>query len=211
MNFADNLQLLCQQKSISYNSLADKLGIAKSAISRWANNKGTPNYQSLIAIADFFGVTTDYLLGRELKEPGITEDYITFPVLYDVAAGFDKMAQSIDDWEGETLDVPRSYIHGKPGDYAVIRVKGDSMFPDYHDGDKVLLKQQPTLDYSGQVGVLIYEDCATLKRVDFAKGEDWLIMRPINPNYPPQKIVGVDLEQCRVVGVPKLLVRAIKD
>ena len=206
------IEELRKQKNISMAQAAKELGFPYTTYVNYEKGEREPKSEALIKLAQYFGVTTDYILGRNnIPSPTITEDFITFPVLYDVAAGFDKMALAIDEWEGETIDIPRSYIHGKKEDYAVIRVKGDSMYPDYKDGDRVLLKKQPTLDYSGQVGVLVYEDCATLKRVDFVNGEDWLLMRPINPNFPPQRLEGSELEHCRIVGVPKVLVRKIKD
>lgn len=206
------IEELRKQKNISMAQAAKELGFPYTTYVNYEKGEREPKSEALIKIAQYFGVTTDYILGRNnIPSRTITEDFITFPVLYDVAAGFDKMALAIDEWEGETIDIPRSYIHGEKEDYAVIRVKGDSMYPDYKDGDRVLLKKQPTLDYSGQVGVLVYEDCATLKRVDFVNGEDWLLMRPINPNFPPQRLDGSELEHCRIVGVPKVLVRKIKD
>lgn len=206
------IEELRKQKNISMAQAAKELGFPYTTYVNYEKGEREPKSEALIKLAQYFGVTTDYILGRNnIPSPTITEDFITFPVLYDVAAGFDKMALAIDEWEGETIDIPRSYIHGKKEDYAVIRVKGDSMYPDYKDGDRVLLKKQPTLDYSGQVGVLVYEDSATIKRVDFVTGEDWLIMRPINPNFPPQRLEGSELEHCRIVGVPKVLVRKIKD
>ena len=206
------IEELRKQKNISMAQAAKELGFPYTTYVNYEKGEREPKSEALIKLAQYFGVTTDYILGRNnIPSPTITEDFITFPVLYDVAAGFDKMALAIDEWEGETIDIPLSYIHGKKDDYAVIRVKGDSMYPDYKDGDRVLLKKQPTLDYSGQVGVLVYDDCATIKRVDFVSGEDWLIMRPINPNFPPQRLEGSELEHCRIVGVPKVLVRKIKD
>lgn len=208
----NRIKQLRENKGISMAQAAKELHLPYTTYVNYEKGEREPKSEALIKLAQYFGVTTDYILGRNnIPTPRITEDYVTFPVLYDVAAGFDKMALAIDEWEGETIDIPLSYIHGKKEDYAVIRVKGDSMYPDYKDGDRVLLKKQPTLDYSGQVGVLVYDDCATIKRVDFVSGEDWLIMRPINPNFPPQRLEGSELEHCRIVGVPKLLVRKIKD
>ena len=86
------------------------------------------------------------------------------------------------------------------------------MFPEYHDGDKVLIKRQPSMDHSGQVGVVLYNgDESTLKQVIYAQGEDWMTLAPINTAYPPKKITGADLESCRVLGVPRLLIREISD
>ena len=40
-------------------------------------------------------------------------------------------------------------------------------------------------------------------------GEDWLKLVPINPEYPPKTIEGEELDHCRVIGIPKLLIREI--
>lgn len=43
---------------------AKKLSVSKQAVSNWENNNIQPSIDMLVKIADFFGVTTDYLLGR---------------------------------------------------------------------------------------------------------------------------------------------------
>jgi repressor LexA len=104
-------------------------------------------------------------------------------------------------------------LHGRhPQDYFMLRVKGDSMYPLFNDGDHVLVLRQSTMDRSGQVGVVIYGDEAgTLKRVEYVDGEDWMTLRPINPQFPPITIRGEDLEHCRVLGVTKMVIREIGD
>jgi SOS-response transcriptional repressor LexA/transcriptional regulator with XRE-family HTH domain len=143
--------------------------------------------------------------------PGITDDFVTFPVLGDVAAGYGHMA--VEDWTGDRIDVPASWLHGRhPEDYFVLRVSGDSMYPIYQDGDLVLVLRQDTMDHSGQIGVVIYDDDkATLKRVEYVMGEDWMKLSPINPQYPPITITDERLEHCRVLGMPKYLVREIEN
>lgn len=81
------------------------------------------------------------------------------------------------------------------------------MYPHYQDGDCVLIQRADTLDYSGQVGVMLCGDEGTIKKIEYVEGEDWLRLIPFNPEYAPKKIEGVDLEQCRVIGIPKLLIR----
>lgn len=43
---------------------AKRLSVSKQAVSNWENNNIQPSIDVLIKIADFFGVSTDYLLGR---------------------------------------------------------------------------------------------------------------------------------------------------
>lgn len=71
--------------------------------------------------------------------------------------------------------------------------------------------RQSSMNYSGEIGVVIYgDDKATLKRVEFVAGEDWLRLSPVNPQYPPVMIRGEDLDHCRVLGIPKMLIREIE-
>lgn len=46
------------------DELAQKLDISKGSVAMWETNKRTPSTGTLIRLADLFGVTTDYLLGR---------------------------------------------------------------------------------------------------------------------------------------------------
>ena len=149
--------------------------------------------------------------GVALPPPNITKNYTTFPVIGEVAAGYD--CPALEDWEGETVDIPEDYLKGRSrNDFFVLKVKGDSMYPAYQDGDKVLILRQTTLNHSGQVGVVIYnDDLGTLKRIEYKNGEDWMKLVPINPAFPPVRIENEELEHCRVLGIPKLLIREIEE
>ncbi len=71
--FWDNLYNLCKNKQISPNSLAKELNFSNAIMTGW--KKGSlPNSERLIAIADYFGVSTDYLLGRSVADPKLPED-----------------------------------------------------------------------------------------------------------------------------------------
>jgi SOS-response transcriptional repressor LexA len=84
------------------------------------------------------------------------------------------------------------------------------MYPDYQDGDHVVVLSQSTMDRSGQVGVVRYNDeTATLKRIEYVMGEDWMTLRPINPQFPPVTIRDAELEECTVFGVAKYVIREL--
>ena len=51
--------------------LANALSVTKQSVSNWENSNIQPSIDLLIKIADFFGVTTDYMLGRE-NDPRIS-------------------------------------------------------------------------------------------------------------------------------------------
>ncbi len=149
------------------------------------------------------------LLGWEVRlpEPTVAEQVVEIPVLGTIAAGYGAFPD--ENWTGETVAIPEAYLRGRPkSDYFILTVKGDSMYPMYLNGDKVLILKQNTLEESGQIGAILYDgELATLKRVEYKQGEDWLRLVPLNPEYAPKTVTGVDLESCRVLGIPKLLIR----
>lgn len=61
------LKLLRTEKEMSQQELADALGISKSSINMYERGERQPNFEVLEAIADFFNVDIDYLLGRTTK------------------------------------------------------------------------------------------------------------------------------------------------
>ena len=207
--FSNNLKKLRKERGLTQKELADALGIAKSTISMYENNNREPDFETEELIADFFNVDMNTLRGKQanLKAPTLSDDVISFPVIGNIAAGYDEIA--VEDWSGETVDVPVSYLRGRnKSEFFVLKVKGDSMYPLYHEGDKVLILKQSTLNRSGDIGAVMYEgECATLKKVEYVMGEDWMRLIPLNPNYIPKTIEGVDLENCRILGIPFVLIR----
>lgn len=63
-NFATRLKELRTEKQISRSVLAKDLSVSVRLISYWENSKRECDFKTLIKIADYFGVTIDYLLGR---------------------------------------------------------------------------------------------------------------------------------------------------
>lgn len=60
----DNLKALRESKKITQSQLGEHIGAKKSAISLWESGKRQPDQETLVRLANFFGVTVDYLLGR---------------------------------------------------------------------------------------------------------------------------------------------------
>ena len=62
---AERIRELMKVEGISQYALAKELGISQSTICNWLNGKKEPSSESLWKIADFFGETIDYVVGRE--------------------------------------------------------------------------------------------------------------------------------------------------
>ncbi|MBR3975316.1 MAG: helix-turn-helix domain-containing protein [Clostridia bacterium] len=194
-------------------------GVHKTTVMRWEKGEiekiGLPTIQLL---ASFFNVSPAWLSGFDapmhdktdkIKNPTVTTDTVKLPVIGNIAAGYEEIA--IEDWSGETVEVPNSYLKGrKINDFIVLKVHGDSMYPEYHDGDKVVILKQNNLDRSGSVCAVLYNDeMATLKRVDVI--DDKIKLTPLNHNYAPKTISGEEKEHFRIIGIPKMLIREIED
>lgn len=63
--FANRIKYLRVSRNMNQVQLAEKLCVTKQSVSNWENNNIMPSVEMLEKAADFFGVTTDYLLGRE--------------------------------------------------------------------------------------------------------------------------------------------------
>lgn len=69
MGFKDRLKELRMKKGITQETLAASLDIPESTIRRLeSSDEGLPRRERLEKIADFFGVTVDYLLGRDSNQ-----------------------------------------------------------------------------------------------------------------------------------------------
>lgn len=66
--FAQRLAQLRQSRGVTLQALADDLGIANQSVSAYEKSGKTPRFEVLCGIADYFGVSLDYLAGRSDRE-----------------------------------------------------------------------------------------------------------------------------------------------
>ncbi|MBC5647537.1 XRE family transcriptional regulator [Christensenella tenuis] len=132
-----------------------------------------------------------------------------YPIIGEVTAGFG--SEAVEEETGDYEQIPIEWLRGhNPDNFFVLRVKGDSMYPKFIAGDRVLVHRKTTVD-SGSIAVVLYDgNVATVKQVKYVNGEDWVDLIPINPEFQTKRVAGVDLEQCRVLGEVKRLIRIIK-
>lgn len=73
--FYDVYCALCEKNGLTPSGAASKIGFNRASVTVWKNTGKAPKQELLLKIADFFGVTTDYLLtGDENKKaPTLTE------------------------------------------------------------------------------------------------------------------------------------------
>ena len=64
IKFAERLQELRRERHVTQKNMAEFLGIQMRSYQSYEGGDRWPDYEKLVALADYFGVTTDYLLGR---------------------------------------------------------------------------------------------------------------------------------------------------
>ena len=64
--FGDRLRELRKNCKMTQETLGEKLGVSKNAISYWESGDTQPSIEIIVKLADIFKVSTDYLLGIQL-------------------------------------------------------------------------------------------------------------------------------------------------
>ena len=217
-SLAQRMKEAMELRNISQAEIVKRTGIGKSSISTYLSGEYEPKQRNIYKICEVLNVSEAWLMGHDvpmerhtvqLKSPAVTTDTVVLPVIGNIAAGYNEIA--IEDWSGETVEVPASYLKGRNrNEFIVLKVHGDSMYPEYHNGDKVVILKQSSLSRSGAIGAVLYDgENATLKRVEYI--EDKIKLIPLNPTYPPKTITGADCESVRIIGIPKVLIRDIEE
>ena len=68
MNIGNNIKQLRQQKNLTQDQVAEKLGVSYQAVSKWENNANTPDIALLPEIAALFGVSIDALFSDSIMD-----------------------------------------------------------------------------------------------------------------------------------------------
>ena len=64
MEFKERLRDLRTEGNVSQQQLGEIVNMSKMAISHWENGHSEPSIAQLIRLAEFFGVSVDYLIGK---------------------------------------------------------------------------------------------------------------------------------------------------
>ncbi len=64
MEFKYNLRNLRREKGVTVYDSSKSIGVCHQTISKWENGKAIPSGENAQKLAEYFGVTIDYLLGR---------------------------------------------------------------------------------------------------------------------------------------------------
>lgn len=111
MNIGQNILQLRKQKNIKQEELAAELGVTAAAVSKWENGYTLPDILMLCALADYFEVTTDELLGRSKQSQYaviVANKASLGHRIQDLAASFDIQTKCICSYLSEAIEIVRA-------------------------------------------------------------------------------------------------------
>lgn len=198
------IRALRRSKKLTQVQLAKIAGVSSPAVTEWEKDSYQPKAASLEAMANEFGVTTEYILtGRgnpnatKKEQPNVAPVAPRMaPVLSWVQAGTMTNVESVDMSQVEEwLPIP----DGDCEKCFYLKVQGLSNYPEFHEGDYILV--DPTLPFcdmnSGDIVVVRKFDDATFKRL-VIEPDGTKYLQAINPEFKPN-IIPLD-ENCEFVG-----------
>ena len=198
------IRALRRSKKLTQVQLAKIAGVSSPAVTEWEKDGYLPKAASLEAIANEFGVTTEYILtgkgdsGVAQKEQSNVVPVAPrmAPVLSWVQAGTMTNVEAVDMSQVEEwLPIPE----GECEKCFYLRVQGLSNFPDFQEGDYILV--DPSLQFSdmnsGDMIVVRKFDDATFKKL-VIETDGTKYLQALNPEFKPN-IIALD-EDCRFVG-----------
>ena len=68
VEFGENLKKLRTARGLTQKEFGERVGLSKAVVSKYENAMGYPSLDTLIKIAAYFGVSTDYILGAASKK-----------------------------------------------------------------------------------------------------------------------------------------------
>ena len=219
MKIGDKILTELDKQGKSKKGLAEYIGVKPASISDW-NDSDNLRFWNVVKASEFLNVSLNYLAyGKEPSIPreyqklisaykslspdnqkmalGLLEtmydiqcrnniECITIKhSIYKVSAG---KGYSLDGEDWEEINVVRT-SESEQADFAVT-IDGDSMLPDYKDGDIVLVKQQDTIEL-GQIGIFTMNNNQGLIK---ESGENCLISH--NPEYDDIVPTENDIIEC---------------
>lgn len=196
------IKRLRKEKKLTQSELAKLLNVHQTAVSQWEQERTTPDIETTKKLADFFGVTIDYLLGEETNvKPMDLGEMIQIPVYGRIPAGMPIEAiENIVDY----ITVPKNVI--KVGDkYVALKVIGKSMYPKFIENDVVIIEVTTNCENGQDCAVYVNGYDVTLKKV--IKQEHGILLQPVNPEYEAKFYPFDGEETVNIYGVVKQLIR----
>lgn len=209
--FSNRLNKAINLRNIKPSELSEKTGIDKSKISSYMSGRYKAKQDGIYLLANALNVSEAWLMGLDVSMEKKQSNKISInknksiriPVLGSIPAGIPmEMIEDIVDWE----DISEEMLKGGK-QYFALKIKGDSMFPEYLNGDTIIVLKQDNCENGQDCVVAVNGDDATFKRV--FKTDNGITLQPLNNSYMPMFYSNDDVlnKPVKILGVVKQIRR----
>lgn len=221
---------LCNKAGITITGLESTLGFARGSLSKIDNHK--PSAEKLQKIADYFGIRVDWLQGTsEYKTDD--ELFLSYSENNLAITDVIPLIQYGADWEDKikkgflipirgfsragipnlaiediNYDDPSEWEEidpklAKTGTFLALRIKGDSMQPEFNENDIVIVRSQSDANNGDIVIAKVNGDEACCKKL--FKRNDGIILHSLNPEYAPMFFSQSEIQDKPVTIIGKVI------
>ncbi len=192
MSTSTRLKERMQELGLKPSDLAKAIKASKSSVSQWLNMGVEPSAKYIPALCKELGVTPDWIVSgargtreeKALYQVRGKVDLKQVPVISWVAAG--SWCDSPDPFEPGDADewVPCPFEFGE-GSFC-LRVIGDSMWPDYREGELILVDPTVRAEHNDDVIARTPDSKYAFKRLQITPEGNYLLA--LNPDHPERKL-----------------------
>lgn len=206
-SFKNRLQKALDNSNMRQVDLVEKTKLDKTLINKYLAGIMKAKQDKLTILADALNVNEVWLMGYDVpmernfdkKIQGMgkkTEGSAVVLVYGTIPAGMP--IECIEDII-DTEEIPADMLKGGK-QYFGLKVKGDSMYPEYLDGDTLILEKVEDVENGQDAIIMINGNDGTFKRV--FKNENGIILQPLNPTYAPLVFSNEDIirKPIRIIG-----------
>lgn len=170
------------RKGLTMREVAEKVGVSEGTISRWESGAiWNMRRDNIVALAKVLDLSPIAIMGwgEELKPVDLSSS-VKIPVVGKIPAGVP--VEAIEDIV-DYIDIPEDWVKGN-AEFIGLDVEGDSMYPVMLDGDRVVIRVQPSAETGDICACYVNGYDTTLKRIALTPTS--ITLKPENPSYPPK-------------------------
>lgn len=196
---AKNIQFYMDKYEKTRQDMCNALGVKYTTFTDWVKGNSYPRIDKIELMANYFGISKADLVEDHTKyESNSLKKATTIKIYGRVAAGIP--LEAIEDVIDEE-EIPEELA--RTGEFFGLRISGDSMEPDIHDGDTVIVKRQDDAESDEIVIALVNGNDGVCKRLK--KYADSIALISLNPNYEPMYFNQEEIEEKPVKIIGKVV------
>ena len=193
--FAKNLQYYMEINNKDRNDLARDLNLPYTTITSWCKGEFYPRIDKIQLLANYFNIQKADLVESRNTLAHTSNSAVVF-VYGIIPAGIPmECIEDVIDTEEISADMLRGNKQ-----YFGLKIKGNSMYPDYLDGDTIILEKTDDCESGDECCVMVNGSDGTFKKV--IKNENGIILQPLNSEYQPMFYTNEQIKSLpvRIIG-----------